>query len=92
VNALILEIIVIGRQHSYRTCSCHRTACHICDGGLSMCSVCMGAEGSLTAECPGRPITADEERRIYDEGTLDFRRGRWVNAPNYPRCARVEKE
>jgi hypothetical protein len=45
--------------------------CHICDGGLALCVVCGGAEGSLPTECPGRPLTAAEEDAIM-AGTMDF--------------------
>lgn len=66
--------------------NCQRQYCAICEGGLSCCTVCGGFEGTLTTDCCGRQITEDEERRIYDDGALDFRNGEWVNEPNYPRA------
>lgn len=56
----------------------HDAGCMFCQGGLRHCTVCGGFEGTLTTDCCGRKITADEERRIYDLGTLDYRRGAWV--------------
>ena len=54
--------------------------CQYCDGGLAWCTTCGGAEGSLTTDCPGRKITADEEDAIYKTGLLDYRDGQgWVN-------------
>lgn len=32
-----------------------------------------------------RPITEEEEDRIYKQGNLDFRDGKWVDKHNYPR-------
>lgn len=46
--------------------------CPICDGGLSYCRVCSGAEGSLPCDCPGEPMTDDQATAVYN-GTLDFR-------------------
>lgn len=62
------------------------TGCPYCDGGLSLCIVCNALEGALTTECCGRPITEEEERQIYNEGTLDFINGEWVKtgSPHSP--------
>lgn len=72
-------------EHVYYECKGCERGCQFCDGGLGYCTVCGGFEGSLTTDCCGRKITEDEEHRIYNEGTLDFRGGQWVNEPNYPR-------
>ncbi|MFA5313869.1 MAG: hypothetical protein WC375_11255 [Methanomassiliicoccales archaeon] len=64
-------------KHIYKKCHCHKIGCWFCDGGLAVCTVCNGAEGTLTTECCGRPITKDEEHLIYKEGTLDFVAGAW---------------
>ena len=45
--------------------------------GLSWCSTCGGAEGSLPTECPGRKMSIAEEQRVYAK-YLDFLSGRWV--------------
>lgn len=52
----------------------------ICDGGLSCCMVCRGAEGALPTECPGVPMTRQESEAVY-AGTLDYRGGAWVGLP-----------
>lgn len=78
-------------QHIYETCECGEGPCWICGGGLSFCTVCKGAEGSLTSECCGRPITEEEEHKIYVEASLDFKNGEWVNSPNYPRAPKDPK-
>lgn len=53
--------------------------CHYCDGGLKLCTVCGGAEGSLTTECPGVRMTEEQEDAVYKTGTLDFKDGKWYN-------------
>ena len=58
---------------------CGNWSCPICVGGLGFCIVCGGAEGTLTTECCGRKITKEEEDRIYKQGNLDFRDGKWVD-------------
>lgn len=68
-------------EHTWRECSCDDPLCMICGGGLSHCTVCNGFEGTLTSECCGRKLTSEEERAVYEEGTLDFRQGEWVNRP-----------
>ena len=40
------------------------TLTYTCEGNLAFCTVCKGAEGSLTTECCGRPITEEEEHKI----------------------------
>ena len=86
----ILEVLVIGREHTWHECSCGDSVCMFCGGGLSCCTVCRGFEGTLTTECVGRPLTEAEEKAIYNDGVLNFRKGRWLKEPNYPRCAKVE--
>ncbi|KKM10368.1 hypothetical protein LCGC14_1721960 [marine sediment metagenome] len=49
----------------------------VSDVNLAFCTTCKGGEGSLTTECCGRPITEEEERKIYNLGTLDFIDNEW---------------
>lgn len=51
--------------------------CQFCDGGLALCVVCRGAEGSLPTECPGEPMTKAQEDEVY-RGVIDFRNGKWI--------------
>jgi hypothetical protein len=74
-------------QHVYYECDCNRPGCQFCDGGLGYCTVCGGAEGSLTIECCGRKITKHEEDRIYYGGNLDFHDGDWWKTSNYGRSS-----
>jgi hypothetical protein len=66
-------------EHKFHLCK--RTSCMVCNGGLSLCTICGGAEGSLTTDCPGKQLTGKEQDKIY-AGSLDFRDGSWVSAPN----------
>jgi len=65
------------REHKYFECKCGKSTCSYCSGGLALCVVCGGAEGTLTTECCGRKITPEEEDRIYHKRNLDFRDGKW---------------
>ena len=47
------------------------------NGELAFCTTCKGAEGSLTTECCGRPMTEEETNRVYRVGDLDFIDGEW---------------
>lgn len=64
--------------HAPGTCPSDGAHCNICDGGLAACTVCGGAEGTLTKHCPGAQITALQSERIY-AGTLDYVGGKWVD-------------
>lgn len=50
--------------------------CVVCRGGLFLCAVCNGAEGSLPTECPGQRMTAQQQDEIM-AGRLDFVHGVW---------------
>lgn len=64
--------------------NCHDELCSICRGGLSVCDVCGGAEGSLPTDCPGRKLTQEECDRVF-AGTADFRKGEWVRPNSSPK-------
>lgn len=49
--------------------------------GISFCSICNGAEGSLPTDCPGHRLSNDEADQILD-GQLDYIDGRWVEKDN----------
>ncbi len=46
------------------------------ENGHAHCTVCGGAEGTLTSECSGEPLSKEEEDMIW-AGVLDFRAGTW---------------
>ncbi len=65
---------------------CEIMHCHICDGGLAVCTVCRGGEGSLPTECPGQPMTGQQQEDVY-AGTLDYKEsaGGWhIPPPVWP--------
>jgi hypothetical protein len=45
--------------------NCERSHCYICKGGLFICSVCGGMEGSLLPTCPERWLTMEEDQANY---------------------------
>lgn len=59
------------REHVWYVCDgrCrdreYPIGCSYCDGGLSSCTVCNGAEGSLLPYCPGRAMTQEENQINY---------------------------
>lgn len=67
-------------EHTWYECKCKRAYCMFCEGGLSYCTSCGGAEGSLPTECPGVPISEEHQQLIY-KSTLDFRDGQWMQRP-----------
>jgi hypothetical protein len=48
-----------------RAMTVDRTACPICEGGLTYCVICGGSEGSLLPRCPGKQLTAAEDEQNY---------------------------
>lgn len=50
--------------------------CRICDGGLAVCTVCWGAEGTLTLECPRVKVPMPMQDLVY-AGKLDYENGTW---------------
>src|SRR5207244_4462062 len=60
---------------------------HCC---LSVCSVCGGAEGTLTTDCPGTKISTEREEEIC-ETSLDYTDARgWHLAESQRRSPRFE--
>ena len=51
---------------------------NVADGGLAVCKICGCFEGSLASECPGAPVSADQQDRIYS-GEVDFVGEQWVS-------------
>lgn len=78
--------------------TCRRNAdpttpgCGVCEHCcLAVCSVCGGAEGTLTTDCPGVKIGAAREEEVY-ETNLDYTDERgWHLAETARRSARFEK-
>lgn len=58
--------------------SCEDENCNVCRGGLSLCTICGGAEESMPTECSGRDMTGDEQDEVY-AGKLDFINDKWIS-------------
>lgn len=69
--------------HHWKHCTDRECrGCHLCHGGLAVCTICHGMEGGLPTDCPGRKMTGLEHGTVY-EGRLDYQRGRgWVEEPS----------
>lgn len=80
-------------QHNYFTpkeCDCDKEGgCNICDGALTVCKVCGGAEGSLASECPGYRVHPDVLDAVYS-GQIDFKGGLWTVRPGKKSRARIK--
>ncbi len=50
--------------------------------GVVKCKHCGGVSKSLTAECPGHPLTF-EDRQAIRKGQKDYHSGRWWYAVDY---------
>lgn len=61
-------------------CSCTEReshgSCPFCDGGISLCVVCGGAEASMPSHCPGKMMT-DLQAECVQAGVLDYRVNEW---------------
>lgn len=57
--------------------ACERPHCHICEGGLTCCTLCSLYEGSLTTHCAGQKVYAIHSDAVYG-GREDFYNGTWV--------------
>jgi len=60
---------------------CHEEKCNICEGGLGLCTVCGGAEGSMPTSCPGIRMTGTQADAVF-AGTMDYVGGRWIEREN----------
>ena len=69
-------------EHKWFSCGsgCSLTFCAFCQGGLRLCLVCGGAEGTLTTECCGRQMTPAEQDAVAVGGELDYCDGGWLRA------------
>lgn len=61
-------------EHQFHQCD--DSQCRICAGGLAVCDVCNGAEGSLPTHCPGRRMLPAEADAVY-RGHLNYIDGAW---------------
>ena len=69
-------------DHVYYKCppGCTNLSCMFCVGGLGGCTVCKAFEGTLPTECPGTPISEEDQQLIY-KASLDYRAGKWIQRP-----------
>lgn len=66
-------------EHTLYECTCRQHGCQYCEGGLASCTVCGGAEGTLSTHCPGVKLNEYIHEEIY-HGGLDFINGEWAYA------------
>lgn len=65
--------------------------CAICDGGLGLCKVCGGCEGSLPTECPGERMGSALQDAISG-GLLDFDCGVWYIGSVWAKYKQYDQE
>lgn len=64
------------------TPGCGKDVCRGCPAcNTRECSACRLVDASLTTDCCGQEVTATAHGKIC-EGKLDYREGKWINAPN----------
>ena len=66
-------------EHVWATCDAECNGCALCHGGLGLCKVCGGLEGSLTTTCSGRQMSEEMLNMVY-AGRLDFKDETWIEA------------
>lgn len=62
--------------------NCERVYCNICEGGLALCIICNGAEGTLPLHCPGSAMSEALQDCIM-HGVTDYRFGEWVTPVDF---------
>ncbi|MBA4219055.1 MAG: hypothetical protein C0460_17175 [Methylibium sp.] len=62
----------------YQCRGCSANFCPFCMGGLKFCTVCNGAEGTLTTHCTGARLSVPQELAVK-AGRLDYANGLWVH-------------
>lgn len=71
------NVVNFPRHRIYRCppgeARCIEGRCMICEGGLSSCTRCHGAEASLPTDCPGHPIS----HGVLDDIAAGLRDYRW---------------
>lgn len=79
------EVIPFPGHHWAHCTSRECTGCHLCHGGLAVCTVCGGMEGALTTECRGERLDMMFIDAVY-AGLIDWRGGEWVadESPHSP--------
>lgn len=61
--------------------TCDRPNCEVCEGGIKICLVCGGIEGTLTTECIGERLSSHMLDSVY-EGAIDYKEGYWNHTPS----------
>ena len=57
-------------------CECDREGeCFICDGDISYCVICHGAESSLPTDCPEKKMTDNQQIGVTNGD--DYKDGNW---------------
>ena len=72
---------VLEHSFSNHRCTPADEFCPVCDGGLAICTVCGGTEGSLTTHCPGTKAPAGYLEEVYNKN-MDYQDGQWVALVN----------
>ena len=59
-------------EHVWYKCKPDCSGCMFCEGGLGMCIVCNGFEGSLLTHCPGYRLNAETLEACYHGNVKDL--------------------
>lgn len=60
-------------ESGHKLHKCNEPTCTVCNGGLSLCETCGGAEASLPNACPGRKMSSIEQNMVQSR-ELNFMR------------------
>ncbi len=69
------NITMFPRHRLHRCAGCER-GCFACEGGLSSCVTCGGAEASLPSHCPQQRMDGVQQM-LVQQRVADFRDGEW---------------
>jgi len=66
----------MNHGHILHKCENSCDNCVICSGGLALCTICGGAEGSLLTTCPGYKLSNETLDACYRGNVKDLDRFR----------------
>lgn len=68
--------VTLFPRHRLHRCMDDCEGCFVCEGGLSSCETCGGAEASLPTHCP--QVAMDSmQQLLVQQGSADFKDGEW---------------
>ena len=65
------NVVIFPKHKLHGAHNCQDPDCNVCSGGLGVCERCGGAEASIPTDCPGEPMSQDQQD-LVQSGQLDY--------------------